>query len=195
MLTVIPSIVSCEMISKLKILTSPLSVQHIWTHYSWFHSLYLFRCNEFIHPLPVPPPLVTVTVNWIAVEVDCKGWWNLQLVASLLQLVTKLFTVGDETYIGTHRTATVSFITNCKSYACNCKSDTGNCKFCQNLQLATVTGTAIWLTITRGHWNQTLYAPGGDWKQKFLISYAPPGYTGEGGDWKLFTNPFPVQCE
>ena len=61
------------------------------------------------------------------------------------------FTVGDETYIGTHRTVPVGFMTDCKSYTTNCKSDTANCcKFCQNLQSVTVAINAIWLTITRG---------------------------------------------
>ena len=55
----------------------------------------------------------------------------------------KLFTVGDETYIGTHRTVPVSFVTNCKS-------DNSTCKLCQPLQLVTVARTAVWLAITRG---------------------------------------------
>ena len=53
------------------------------------------------------------------------------------------FTVGDETYIGTHRTVPVSFITNCKS-------DDSTCKFCQPLQSVTVVRTTIQVTITRG---------------------------------------------
>ena len=103
-----------------------------------------------------------VMVNWIAVNLDCKGWQNLQVLSSLLQSVTKLFTVSDETYIGTHRTAPVSFITHCY-------------KFCQLLQSVTFNRTAIWLTITRGGLTSNPVHPGGDWKQKFLISYAPRG--------------------
>ena len=53
------------------------------------------------------------------------------------------FTVGDKTYIGTHRTVPVSFVTICKSYATDCKSDMANCKFYQNLQLVTVAINAI----------------------------------------------------
>ena len=63
----------------------------------------------FVRPL--------VTVNWIVVNLNCKGWWNLQALLSVLQLVMKVFTVGDETYIGTCRTVPVSLITDCKSYA------------------------------------------------------------------------------
>ena len=107
------------------------------------------RCKVFNRPPhPVRPPLVTV--NWIVVNPDCKGWRNLQSLSSLLQLVMKLFTVGDETYIGTHRTVPVSFITDCKSYATDCKSNDSACKFCQPLQSVTIARTAIWLTITRG---------------------------------------------
>ena len=118
-----------------------------------------------------------MTVNWIVVKVDCKCWWNLQSVASLLQSLMKLFTVVEETYMGTHRTAPVSFIADCKSYTTDCKSDMANCKFCQSLQLATVAVNTIWLTITRGrgNWYKTQYTPRGGWKQKFLISYAPRG--------------------
>ena len=47
---------------------------------------------------------------------------NLQALSSLLQLVMKLFTVSDETYIGTDRTVPVSFVTDCKSYTTDCKS-------------------------------------------------------------------------
>ena len=75
---------------------------------------------------------------------------HLPSVVSLLQLVTKLFPVVDETYIGTNSTVHVSFITDCKSYTTDCKSDTANCKFCQHLQLAIVARTVICLTITRG---------------------------------------------
>ena len=71
-------------------------------------------------------------------------------MVSLLQLVTKLFTVSDKTYIGTHKTVPVSFMTDCKSYTTDCKSDMADCKFCQNLQLVTVAINAIQLTITRG---------------------------------------------
>ena len=78
-------------------------------------------------------------------------------MASLLQSVTELFTVGDETYIGTHRTVPVSFMTDCKSYTTNYKSDTTNCKFYQHFQSATLAINAIQLTITG-----------------VLISYAPP---------------------
>ena len=101
-----------------------------------------------------------------------------------LTVTVVTFTVGDETFysqwwnLHTHRTVPVSFITDCKSYATNCKSDDSTCKFHQLLQLVTITRTTIQLTITRGgsDWNQTEYAPGGDWKQKILISYAsPPG--------------------
>ena len=83
-------------------------------------------------------------------------------MVSLLQSVTKLFTVSDETYIGTHRTVPVSFMTDCKSYATNCKSDMADCKFCQNLQLAMVAINAIWLTITRGGLKLNPVCPGGD---------------------------------
>ena len=61
-----------------------------------------------------------------------------------------IFTVGDETYIGTHRTVPVSLIANCKSYATDCKRDNSACKFCQPLQSVTITRTAIQLTITMG---------------------------------------------
>ena len=54
----------------------------------------------------------------LAMVTDCK---NLQSVIKLkigddtfLQSVTKLFTVGDKTYIGIHRIVPVSFITDCK---------------------------------------------------------------------------------
>ena len=99
-------------------------------------------------PSPSTPPLVIV--NRIVVNLDCKGWQNLQSLSSLLQSVMKLFTVGNETYIGTHRTVPVSFITDCKSYAIDCKSDDSDCKFCQPLQSVTIAKTAIQLTITRG---------------------------------------------
>ena len=89
-------------------------------------------------------------VNWIAVNPDCKGWQNLQSLSALLQLVTKHFTVGDETYIGTYRTVPLSFVTDCKNYATNCKSDDSACKFCQPLQSVTIARTTIRLTITRG---------------------------------------------
>ena len=109
----------------------------------------MYRCKVFNRPPhPVRPPLVTV--NRIAVNLDCKGWRNLQSLLSLLQSVVKLFTVGDETYIGTHRTAPVSFVTDCKSYATDCKSNDSACNFCQPLQSVTISGTAIQLTITRG---------------------------------------------
>ena len=62
----------------------------------------------------------------------------------------KLFTVGDETYIGKHRTVPVSFMTDCKSYTTDGKSDTADCKFRQNVQSVTVAINAIRLTITRG---------------------------------------------
>ena len=122
----------------------------------------------------------------IAVNLDCKGWWNLQAQSSLFQSVTKHFTVSGETYIGTHRTVPVSFVTNCKSYATNCKSDNSICKFCHPLQLVTVPGTAILLT-SQGclKWNPV--CPGGDWKQKFLILYALGAYWVGGDDWKRFT--------
>ena len=127
-------------------------------------------------------------VNQIVVNLDCTGWWNLQVLSSLLQWVTKLFTVSDETYIGTHRRAPVSFITDCKSYANNCKSDDSTCKFCQPLQSVMVIGTAIWLTSQGGVIEIKPSTPqGGDWN-KFLISYNPGGCTGwGGGDWKRFT--------
>ena len=68
---------------------------------------------------------------------------------------TKLFTVNDETYIGTHRTAPISFVTDCESYTTDCKSDNSTCKFHQPLQSVTVARTTIWLTITRrGDGNQ-----------------------------------------
>ena len=99
----------------------------------------------------------------------------------------KLFTVGDETYIGTHRTVPVSFMTNCKSYATNCKSDTADYNFCQNLQLVEVAINAIQLTITRGgQLKSNPVHPWGDWKQKILILYGPRGVL-VGGDWKRFT--------
>ena len=73
------------------------------------------------------------------------------------------FTVNDETYIGTHRTAPVSFMTDCKSYTTKCKSDTANCKFCQNLQSVTVAINTIWLTSTRGGpLKSNPVLPGGD---------------------------------
>ena len=140
-------------------------------------------------PLPVRPPLVTV--KWIVVKVDCKCWWNLQLVASLLQSVTKLFTVGDKTYIGTHRTVPVSFMTDCKSYTTNCKSDTADCKFCQNLQSVMVAINAIQLTITRvGQLKSNPLHPrgGGVIENRDFCFYMPPGHTsGVEGDWKRFT--------
>ena len=46
-----------------------------------------------------------------------------------------------------HRTAPVSFVTECKSYTSDCKSDNRACKCCQPLQLRF---TAIQLTVTRG---------------------------------------------
>ena len=91
----------------------------------------------------------------------------------------KLFTVVDETNIGTHRTVPVSFVTNCKSYTIDCKSDMANCKFCQNLQLARVAINTIWSTITRwGDWNQTQYTPGGVENRNFWFCVPPGGRTG-----------------
>ena len=58
------------------------------------------------------------------------------------------FTVGDETYIGTHRTVPVSFMT--VKVAPPTVKVTVDCKFCQNLQLVMVAINAIWLTIIRG---------------------------------------------
>ena len=91
---------------------------------------------------------------------------------NFLQSVMKLTLV--------HRTAPVSFITDCKSYATNCKSNDSTCKFCQPLQSVTISGIAIRLTITRGGAIEikpsTPRGGGGDWKQQFLISYAPGAY-------------------
>ena len=124
-----------------------------------------------IAPSTSMPPLLTV--NWIAVNLDCTGWQNLQALSSLLLSVMELFTVSDETYIGTHRIVPVSFITDCKSYATNCKSDNSTCTFCQPLQSLTIAGTAIWLTITKGggDWNQTQYASGGWLKTEISQAY------------------------
>ena len=72
----------------------------------------------------------------------------MKLSSITLQLVMKLFTVGDETYICTYWTAPASFVSDCKSYATDCKSDMT--KFCQLLQSVTITGTTIWLAITGG---------------------------------------------
>ena len=57
--------------------------------------------------------------------------------------MTKLFTIGDGTYIGTHRTVPISFVSDCKS-------DNSPCKFRQPLQSVTIAGTTIQLTNTRG---------------------------------------------
>ena len=69
---------------------------------------------------------------------------------TLLQLVMKLFTVGDKTCICIHRTAPVSFVTDCNSVFTNCKSFVTDCK---NLTVDDETFTvsdAILLTITMG---------------------------------------------
>ena len=78
-------------------------LQHIFLGAPWLPSV-----KFSITPPPTStPPLVMV--NWIAVKVDCKGWWN-------LQSVMKLFTVGGKTYICRHRTVPVSFMTDCKKF-------------------------------------------------------------------------------
>ena len=127
-------------------------------------------------------------VNWIVVNPDCKGWQNLQSLLSLLQLVMKLFTVGDETYIGTHRTAPVSFFTDCKSYATDCKSDDSACKFCQPLQSVTIARTAIWLTITRGGRLKSDPVHSRGWLKTAISDFVRPGGAyWVGGDWNHFT--------
>ena len=136
----------------------------------------LARCKVFNHPShPVRPPLVTV--NRIAVNPDCKGWRNLQSLSSLLQSVTKLFTVGDETYIGTHRTVPVSFVTDCRSYATDCKSNDSAYKFCQPLQSVTIGRTTIRLTITRGRRlkSNPVRPGGGGWLKTAISDFIRPG--------------------
>ena len=96
----------------------------------------------------------------------------------------KLFTVGDESYIGTHRTVPVSFITDCKS-------DNSTCKFCQPSQSVTVTRTTIWLTITRGQLKSNPVCPRGGWLKTEISDFShippPPGAYWWGADWKRFT--------
>ena len=68
-----------------------------------------FSCNVFICPLLIHPP--NVMVNWIVsptVKVS-------SLIVSFYSQQWNLFTVGDKTYVGIHRTVPVSFITNCKN--------------------------------------------------------------------------------
>ena len=96
------------------------------------------------------------------------------------------FTVGDEIYVGTHRTVPVSFVPDYKSYVADCKSDDSTCKFCQPLQSVTIVGTTIQLTITWGAIQiKSSMLGGGDWKQKFLILYDPGGVL-SGGQLKTF---------
>ena len=109
--------------------------------------------------------------------------------------------MGHGTYIGTHRTAPVSFVTDCKNYATNCKSDDSACKFCQLLQSVTVTRTAIWLTITRGGQlksNTVRPGGGGKWlKTEISDSSQLPGaywWGGGGCDWKRITGTTEIHC-
>ena len=143
------------------------------------HRFSISQCNELICPSPTPvcQPFV------IVVKVDCKGRQNLQSVASLLQSVMKHFTVSDETYIGTHRTMPVTFITDCKSYASNCKSDMANYK----------------LTITRGGGGEIEIKPSMPRvieNRNFWFCTSPTGgvKVGGGGDWKCFTGPPYLPC-
>ena len=105
------------------------------------------------------------------------------------------FTVSDETHRRCPVCAYVSFITYCKSYATDCKSENSACKFCQILQLVTITRTAIRLTVTRGGWLKLiLYAPGGGRHTKsiFLFSFTPPPRGVRRGGWmKRFTGTLP----
>ena len=68
--------------------------------------------RNFRFQSPPPPGHTGFDLNHPLVMVtNCKGWQNLQVLSSLLQLVMKLFTVSDKTYIGTHRTVPVSLST------------------------------------------------------------------------------------
>ena len=80
---------------------------------------------------------------------------------------------------------TKSKVRKIKNHSVTCSNSMADCKFCQNLQLVTVAINTIQLTITRGAIEIKPSTPwGGDWKQKFLISYASPpggGRTSGGG--------------
>ena len=113
--------------------------QFCTTHCSQSHSWSLpqSRWNVFQSPLPSsppprgiwnqkllywvwfqsPPPLVMVNQIVVPVMVThCKGWQNLQVLSSLLQLVVQLLQSVTKLYRWCPVCTYVSFVTNCKTF-------------------------------------------------------------------------------